>query len=100
MAASNFKVIVVGGGPVGLIAAHALHHAGIDFVVLEARDSVVLDQGASLILTAPSIRVLHQLGLWERLSEIGVEMNRSTSFTRDGSVFWDNTAVFHAFKAK
>lgn len=100
MAASDFKVLVVGGGPVGLIAAHALHHAGIDFEVLEARDSVVLDQGASLVLASPSIRVLHQLGLWERLSEIGVEMKRSTSFTRDGSIFSDNTALFQTFKTK
>ncbi|KAJ5755732.1 FAD binding domain-containing protein [Penicillium manginii] len=48
MSSPPFKVIVVGGGPVGLTAAHALHHAGIDFVVLEARDSVVLDQGGQL----------------------------------------------------
>lgn len=98
--APSFKVIVVGGGPVGLTAAHALHHAGIDFVVLEARDSVVLDQGASLVLAPPSIRVMHQFGLWEKLSKIGSEMARTTSFTNTGYRFSDNRAVPRIFKTK
>ncbi|RAL03112.1 FAD-dependent oxidoreductase [Aspergillus ibericus CBS 121593] len=82
-----FKVIIVGGGPVGLTAAHALSHAGIDFVVLESRDSVVLDQGASLVLGPPSLRVMHQLGLLDQLMAIGGELNISQSFTHQGYEF-------------
>lgn len=95
-----FKVIIVGGGPVGLTAAHALHHAGIDFVVLEARDSVVLDQGASVVLAPPSLRVMHQLGLLTRLSKISGEIYQVTSFTRDGYAFAENTAISRVFKKK
>ncbi|OJK00950.1 hypothetical protein ASPACDRAFT_59758 [Aspergillus aculeatus ATCC 16872] len=93
-----FKVIIVGGGPVGLTAAHALHHAGIDFVVLEARDSVVLDQGASVVLAPPSLRVMHQLGLLTRLSKISGEIYQVTSFTRDGYAFAENTAISRVFR--
>ncbi|RAH76613.1 FAD binding domain-containing protein [Aspergillus japonicus CBS 114.51] len=94
----TFRVIVIGGGPVGLTAAHALHHAGIDFVVLEARDSVVLDQGASLVLAPHSLRVLHQFGLSKRLSEIGGEMTHLTSFTRDGYQFAESTTLPRIFR--
>jgi len=50
MSVSNFNVIVVGGGPVGLTAAHALTQAGIPFTVLETRPSVVIDAGSNLVL--------------------------------------------------
>ncbi|KAI2901664.1 hypothetical protein CBS63078_6544 [Aspergillus niger] len=87
MSNSPFKVIIVGGGPVGLTAAHALAHAGIDFVVLERRDSVVLDQGASLVLGASSLRIMHQLGLLDQLLAIGGELRQVQAYTREGQVF-------------
>jgi 2-polyprenyl-6-methoxyphenol hydroxylase-like FAD-dependent oxidoreductase len=100
MAPKPFKVIIVGGGPVGLTAAHALHYAGIDFVVLEARDAVVLDQGASLVLSPPSLRVMHQFGLLERLTEVGAVMERNASFTRDGYCFSDSQTVGRTMTTK
>ncbi|EKV04874.1 Aromatic-ring hydroxylase-like [Penicillium digitatum] len=87
MAPKSFKVIVVGGGPVGLTAAHALHHAGIDFVVLESRSSAVLDLGASLVLSAASLRIMHQFGILEKLLKIGGELQHSQSMTREGQPF-------------
>lgn len=90
MPSTPFKVIVVGGGPVGLIAAHALSHAGIEFVVLERRESVVLDQGASLVIGPPTLRVLHQLGLLDQLMAIGGQVNTSLTFTQQGHAFRDS----------
>ncbi|KAH6959439.1 hypothetical protein DER45DRAFT_584883 [Fusarium avenaceum] len=71
MLTSPFTVIIVGGGPVGLLTAYALHRAGIDFVVLEQQSDVFEDVGASLIVSPHNLRVFHQLGLWNHLEGIG-----------------------------
>lgn len=93
MAQSIFKVIVVGGGPVGLTAAHILSRAGIDYVVLERRSSVHIDVGASLALWPQTLRVLSQLGLLERLQELGEEMGRTTTVTLGGHKYKETWAT-------
>ncbi|KAJ5794613.1 FAD binding domain-containing protein [Penicillium paradoxum] len=87
----SFKVIVIGGGPVGLTAAHALHLAGIDFVVLERRPAIVEDQGASLIVHPHTLRVLDQIGVLEDLLPRGAELRHHLSFTAEGHVFKEGT---------
>ncbi|EWY79784.1 hypothetical protein FOYG_17074 [Fusarium oxysporum NRRL 32931] len=89
--ASSFKVIVIGGGPIGLTAAHALHLAGIDFVVLERRPSIVEDLGASLVVYPHTFRVLHQFGILEKLLSVGSELNHHLSITSEGYVFKEGT---------
>ncbi|KAJ5629713.1 hypothetical protein N7528_003370 [Penicillium herquei] len=84
---SGFKVIVVGGGPVGLIAAHALHLANIDFIVLERRPAIVEDKGASLVVYPHTFRVLHQIGILEQVLSVGGELKHHLSFTADGTAF-------------
>ncbi|KAI9170830.1 FAD-dependent monooxygenase sdnN [Paramyrothecium foliicola] len=74
MNTSNFKVIVVGGGPVGLTAAHALTHAGIDFTVLERRDTPIVDAGSNLVLKQQGLRALSQLGMLDALEEVSSEL--------------------------
>ena len=66
-----FKVIICGAGPVGLTAAHALSEAGIDYVVLERRDEVVIDIGATIVVYQGTLRIMSQLGLLDRLRETG-----------------------------
>ncbi|ETS77258.1 hypothetical protein PFICI_11132 [Pestalotiopsis fici W106-1] len=90
MANTDFKVIIVGGGPVGLTAAHALSHAGIDFVVLEGREDMFLDSGASLVLNPASLRVMQQLGLLPSLKAIGAEMHHIKGYDLEGNTFEDH----------
>ncbi|KAL2752034.1 hypothetical protein ACRALDRAFT_1037200 [Sodiomyces alcalophilus JCM 7366] len=88
----KFKVIIAGGGPNGLTAAHALHQAGIDFVVLEKRANVVLDEGCSMVLGPANLRVMHQLGLYHRIKPISAVIGRSRNYLRTGRKYQDTTA--------
>ncbi|KFA50645.1 hypothetical protein S40293_04874 [Stachybotrys chartarum IBT 40293] len=86
----EFKVIIIGGGPVGLSTAHALSQAGIDFVVLERRKAIVEDMGASLVLSPQSLRIMGHLGLLERFRDIGQEVLHLAAFTMQGKKFLEN----------
>src|SRR5690242_2486180 len=63
-----FRVIVIGAGLVGLTAAHILHQAGIDFVVLEKHETIVPTVGSVITIWPQTSRVFKQLGLDEILS--------------------------------
>ncbi|OHF01697.1 FAD binding domain-containing protein [Colletotrichum orchidophilum] len=89
MSSEPFRVIIIGGGPSGITAAHALHHAGIDFIVLERRTNIVEDLGASIVLGAQSLRVFHQFGILDRLMDIGGKLHQNKGFTVDGYKFKD-----------
>lgn len=77
----------------GLTAAHILSRAGIDYVVLERRSSVSVDVGASLALWPQTLRVLSQLGLLERLQELGEEVGRTTTVTLGGHKYKETWAT-------
>lgn len=89
---SLFRVIIVGGGPVGLTAAHALSLAGIEYVVLENHCSTTEDVGASLVLWPQALRVLAQLGLMENLRRIGADLHHILHVTVEGRNFKENWA--------
>lgn len=82
----NFKVIVVGGGPVGLTLAHSLAKAGIDYVVLERRRNIAEDEGASLVVAPHGMRALAQFGVHDSLLKISVEMSDMRTTTGDGRI--------------
>ncbi|WP_243795702.1 rifampin monooxygenase [Saccharopolyspora gloriosae] len=63
-------VIVVGGGPTGLMLAGELRLHGLDVLVLE-REATPVQQVRALGLHARSIEVLDQRGLLERFLEVG-----------------------------
>lgn len=65
----DFRAIIVGAGPVGLYLAHALSRANVDYVVLEQYDSVVRYQGAGVLLQPHTVRLLDQIGLFEKATK-------------------------------
>ena len=60
---STFKVIVVGGSIAGLVLAHCLEKAGIDYVVLEKHHEIAPQVGASVGIMPNGARILDQLNL-------------------------------------
>ncbi|KEY63863.1 hypothetical protein S7711_10055 [Stachybotrys chartarum IBT 7711] len=56
--------------PIGLTAAHALTRAGIDFIVLERRDNVVVDAGSNFVLNPEGLRAIAQLNLLDKLEKV------------------------------
>lgn len=76
MTTNQLKVIVVGGGPVGLTSAIALEKAGIDFVVLERRPEIVINAGSSLVLNPEGLRSLTQLGVLDAINAVSSELGK------------------------
>lgn len=87
METQPFRVIIVGGGPVGLTAAHALLSAGIDFLVLEARSTFTPEEGASLLAYASTQRVWYQLGLHDAMAARACPVDTRSSADHAGTVY-------------
>lgn len=73
MAAAQTDIVISGGGVAGLAAAAAFGSAGFSVVCVDPTPPVTSaeDEGADLRTTAflqPSITVLREAGLWERLA--------------------------------
>ncbi|TLD25111.1 hypothetical protein PspLS_05949 [Pyricularia sp. CBS 133598] len=83
----SFQVIIIGGGPGGLMMAHMLSRAGIDWTLLERRDDGGLVQpGTALALWPQAARVLDQLGLLEEAEKLYLPLVGKINFTKDGTV--------------
>jgi 2-polyprenyl-6-methoxyphenol hydroxylase-like FAD-dependent oxidoreductase len=92
MASPNFRAIIVGGGPVGLIAAHIFTKAELDFVVLEKGSTVYPDLGASLALWPQTFRTLDQLDLLDVFNAIKSELGHRTVLTKDGKAYRESNS--------
>ncbi|MCW4466281.1 FAD-dependent monooxygenase [Glutamicibacter sp. MNS18] len=65
---------VVGAGAAGLAVATFLADAGVRVEILEKSDSPST-LGSGITLQGNALRVLHQLGVWERMTEHGYAFN-------------------------
>lgn len=91
------QVGIVGAGPAGLLLSHLLHRAGIDSVVLEARDREYVSKRVRAgVLEYPTARLLRELGLAERLDVEGLP-HRGISLRFDGE---DHRIDFEALTGK
>ena len=65
---SGFRVVIVGGGIAGLTLANALQSADIDYVLLESRNDIAPQVGASIGVMANGARIMDQLGLFDKIN--------------------------------
>ncbi len=81
------KVIVVGGGISGLTLAMSLHQIGVDVRVYEAAREVT-PLGVGINVQPNAVRELTELGLGERLAEIGIATEALAFFNKFGQPVW------------
>ena len=66
----GFRIIISGGGIAGLTLANALQHAGVDYVLLEARAVITLQVRASISILPNDSEILDQLGCYDEIFEM------------------------------
>ena len=70
-AENEHEVVVAGGGPTGLMVAGELALAGIDVVIVELRETPVVDRSRAGGLHIRTLEVLDQRGIADRFIEAG-----------------------------
>jgi 3-(3-hydroxy-phenyl)propionate hydroxylase len=83
--ARRHPVAIVGGGPVGLVAALGLARQGIASVLIEADDSVCSGSRA-ICISRRSLEIIERLGAVEAFLEKGLPWTGGRSFYRDTEV--------------
>ena len=100
-ATDSFDVVIVGGGMVGSALACALALEGFSIALVESREPVrnwpegELDLRVSA-LTRASQRILHNLGVWERMAEMRVSPYREMHVWDaggSGSIHFDSAEI-------
>ncbi|KAG4432184.1 hypothetical protein IFR05_012329 [Cadophora sp. M221] len=87
----NFKAIIVGGSVAGLTLAHMFERANINYILLEARDTISPSIGASIVIMPNGARILDQMGLYDVMKdEFMTGMKRAYSRRSDGRVIASN----------
>ncbi|KAF6829566.1 FAD binding domain-containing protein [Colletotrichum plurivorum] len=103
VADTEFRVIIVGAGPVGLYLAHALAAANIDFLVIEQQSSVLNYSGALIFTWPQSVRLLDQIGVMKQVQDASVHINaKARVFGQDGTIitisrFWELMRENHGY---
>jgi 2-polyprenyl-6-methoxyphenol hydroxylase-like FAD-dependent oxidoreductase len=89
-----FRVLICGGGISGLTLANSLEKAGIDYILLEARDNISPQVGASIGIFPNGGRILDQLGCFTSIEKettpLGLVYNRYSNgdviYVADGPI--------------
>jgi p-hydroxybenzoate 3-monooxygenase len=67
------QVAIIGAGPAGLLLGQLLHKAGIDNIILEARDRAYVEARIRAgVLEQGTVNILRDLGVSERLDREGL----------------------------
>tara|TARA_R110002003_G_scaffold103_9_gene8180 strand:- start:13674 stop:13991 length:318 start_codon:yes stop_codon:yes gene_type:complete len=88
-----FRVLIGGGGISGLTLANALEKANIDFILLEARDTIAPQVGASIGVFPNGGRIMDQLGCFERLESKTVPLKHYYNRYANGDVIYAGDGI-------
>lgn len=83
---TQYPVVIVGAGPVGVTAALELARHGVRSVVLDDKDTVN-DGSRAICVARHSFEILQQLGLSERFIDKALPWTHGTSYYQDKPVF-------------
>ncbi|KAM0226569.1 hypothetical protein ACHAQD_000493 [Fusarium lateritium] len=77
------QVIIVGGGIAGVTLALMCEKLCINYILLEARESLKSDRGAGIGLQPNGLRILDQLGLIDEIEEATIPITKCFSYDGD-----------------
>lgn len=77
---NKYQVVIIGGGPVGLLLGCRLHQLGISFRILERRKEPI-SHSRSLGIHPVSLELFHELGIAKSFLDAGIKINRGLAFT-------------------
>lgn len=81
-------LLIAGAGIAGLTLANLLERLDIDYLVLEGYHSVTPDAGASIVLHPHGLRVLDQIGCYEKVARLSAPADVLNHRTEDGKVLY------------
>lgn len=84
--ASDVPVVIVGAGPIGLVAALDLARWGVRSIILES-ELQVSHGSRAIVLTRRSLEILQQVGLSEQFMAKGLPWDKGRSFYRGRQVY-------------
>jgi 2-polyprenyl-6-methoxyphenol hydroxylase-like FAD-dependent oxidoreductase len=85
MSSAVDKVLVVGAGSAGCVAASLLARAGVAVQVVEIHDDVTA-LGSGITVQGNALRVLREIGAWEAAQECGYAFHVTGIQLQDGTV--------------
>jgi len=86
---SRYDVIIVGGGPVGLLLAYQLARLSVSTLIIEQHDKAQQDTyGRACTLYPRTIEMLDQLGLLDEMLQVGLVGRASVTY-KDGQKVHD-----------
>ena len=87
MPENSKKVIIIGCGIAGPVLALALHRAGIESEIYEARNSLDDDLGLFHYLSPSGMNVFNTLDIYDKIKDIGYDSNGVIHYDEKGNPF-------------
>lgn len=89
----RLRVIIVGGSISGLTLAHCLDlNPNVEYVVLEGREEVHPEVGASIVILPNGSRIFDQLGFLDDVLEVQESLHQTLTWNEKGDLLASSDA--------